>query len=128
MKNSDEGAFDFSLKRPKFKSETSELTGTERGTAIHTFFQYCNFAKAAHTPESEIERMTEMGYISESQADSISVANTKAFFESELYGRIVSAKNVWRERKFIAAVSELDTGRPLVGRHEEFGGNDKGYY
>ena len=126
MKNSDEGAFDFSLKRPKFKSETSELTGTERGTAIHTFFQYCNFAKAAHAPESEIERMTEMGYISESQADSISVANTKAFFESELYGRIVSAKNVWRERKFIAAVSELDTGDRLSDVMKNSGGMIKG--
>lgn len=126
MKNSDEGAFDFSLKRPKFKSETSELMGTERGTAIHTFFQYCDFAKAADDPESEIERMTEMGYISESQADSISVANTKAFFESELYGRIVSAKNVWRERKFIAAVSELDTSDRLSDVMKNSGGMIKG--
>ena len=70
--------------------------------------------------------MTEMGYISESQADSISVANTKAFFESELYGRIVSAKNVWRERKFIAAVSELDTGDRLSDVMKNSGGMIKG--
>ncbi len=110
--NNDE-AFDFVLKRPRFKSDTSVLTGAERGTAIHTFFQYCDFGKAYASPEEEIERMTVMGYISEAEAASISIPNTKAFFSSGLYKRISKAKSVWREKKFMAAVADLDTSEMI---------------
>lgn len=125
-KQNREEKFDFSLKRPRFKSEITELTGTERGTAIHTFFQYCSFENAAENPETEIAQMTEKGYISQPQADSINIPNVSAFFESELYKRISSAKNVWREKKFIASVSELVTDDVISEAMKNSGGMIKG--
>lgn len=103
-----EEAFDFKLKRPKFKSETQKLTGAERGTAIHTFFQYCDFAGAEKNAKAEIADVTAKGYISKAQAESISIENVDAFFKSPLYRRICSSEKYVREKKFMVAVSELD--------------------
>lgn len=99
--------FDFKLKRPSFMSETDRLTGAERGTAIHTFFQYCNFENARNNTENETDRLINMGYINQVQAECINPDKIKAFFESSLYERISNSFSVWREKKFMVAVSQL---------------------
>ncbi len=109
FKQEDE-SFDFELKRPRFISDTKKLTGAERGTAIHTFFQYCDFTSAVTDADSEICRMVDMGYITPAQADSIDRENVAAFFRSDIYARMSSAQRVWREKKFMVAVSELGLG------------------
>lgn len=95
------------LKRPKFIREGNQLTGAEKGTAIHTFFQYCDFEKASENPEEEIKRSVENGYISLQQGKSISKRNVNAFFRSKMYKRIMNSEQIWREKKFTVAVSEL---------------------
>lgn len=118
--------FDFKLSRPRFLSEKKTLTGAERGTAIHTFFQYCSFEKASSDLESEISELVSRGYITETQADSISRENAAAFFGSDLYGRIMRADKIWRERKFMAAVSDLAMDMPLSGAFKNSDGMIKG--
>lgn len=101
--------FDFKLKRPRFISGSKKLTGSERGTAIHTFFQYCDFESARADIRSEIKSVAERGFITAVQAESISCDKASAFFESGLYKRITAAgEKVWRERKFMVAVADLD--------------------
>lgn len=117
---------DFKLKRPRFMSQSDELTGAERGTAIHTFFQYCDFELARTNPQEEISRICDMGYISIPQADSISIENTSAFFESDLYRRIKNADNIWREKKFMVAVSELNIENKLMELFSKTDGMIKG--
>lgn len=119
-------SFDFKLRRPKFMSDTTALTGAERGTAIHTFFQYCSFLNAVEHLADEIERVRQMGYISQNEADSISLDNAKAFFEGELYKRICSADKVWREKKFMAAASQLDIDNELMRKLSSSDGMIKG--
>ncbi len=121
-----EEEFDFRLKRPKFITSASRLTGAERGTAIHTFFQYCDFDKARKDAGAEIFRMIEMGYINQAQADSIDKRNVAAFFESDLYSRIMSAKNLWREKKFMVAVAQLDIENEIMERLKKSDGMIKG--
>ncbi len=122
----EEEHFDFRLRRPKFTSAERTLTGAERGTAIHTFFQYCDFAQARLSPSDEIERIRSMGYISRSEADSIDRGNVSAFFESSLYARISAADRVWRERKFMVAVSQLDIENELMDKLKSSDGMIKG--
>ena len=122
----EEERFDFRLRRPKFTSAERTLTGAERGTAIHTFFQYCDFAQARLSPSDEIERIRSMGYISRSEADSIDRGNVSAFFESSLYARISAADRVWRERKFMVAVSQLDIENELMDKLKSSDGMIKG--
>ena len=118
--------FDFRLRRPRFISGESVLTGAERGTAIHTFFQYCSFESAIEDVDSEIDRIRKMGYITQLQADSISRENVSAFFRSDLYRRIVGAKEIWREKKFMVALSELGMKDVLSERFGSFDGMIKG--
>ena len=118
--------FDFRLRRPRFISGESMLTGAERGTAIHTFFQYCSFESAIEDVDSEIDRIRKMGYITQLQADSISRENASAFFRSDLYRRIVGAKEIWREKKFMVALFELGMKDVLSERFGSFDGMIKG--
>ena len=104
------------LKRPRFKGNTSSLTGAERGTAIHTFFQYCSFEHASTDPEKEIENMKEKGHINEAEASSISINNVRAFFKNHLYKRILSSENYIREKKFMVAVSELNISGEVIDK------------
>jgi ATP-dependent helicase/nuclease subunit A len=121
-----EEKFDFRLRRPKFASADSSLTGAERGTAIHTFFQYCNFDNAINSPDTEIERIMEAGYISRTEAASIDRNNVSAFFESSLYHRISSADKLWREKKFMVAVSQLEIEDELMQKLRHSDGMIKG--
>nr|WP_100218871.1 helicase-exonuclease AddAB subunit AddA [Ruminococcus flavefaciens] len=108
LKEKDE-FFDFRLKRPRFKSkDTGKLTGAERGTAIHTFFQYCDFERAISDVSGEIEEVVKKGYISRAEADSVDKENVSAFFKGELYARIKEAISYTREKKFMVAVSDLE--------------------
>ncbi|MBP5581589.1 MAG: helicase-exonuclease AddAB subunit AddA [Ruminococcus sp.] len=125
LKENDD-SFDFRLKRPRFKAEGTRLTGAERGTAIHTFFQYCDFDNAINSPEAEIENVSQKGYISPAEAESISVENVAAFFSSSLYERIKSSLRYVREKKFMVAVSQLDVENETLERLKKSDGMIKG--
>ncbi|MBR1591755.1 MAG: helicase-exonuclease AddAB subunit AddA [Ruminococcus sp.] len=125
-KFSETEAFDFSLRRPAFISGKSKLTGAERGTAIHTFLQYCDFDRAKASPADEIERIHSLGYISEIQAQSISTGKISAFFGSSLYKRLVSANSCEREKKFMVAVAQLNINNDLMNKLRKSDGMIKG--
>ncbi len=113
LKKEDE-IIDYRLKRPRFKSGEEKLTGAERGTAVHTFFQYCNFERAIADIKAEIADAAENGYITYAQAEAIDVDKASAFFESDLFRRIKAAGDkVWREKKFMVALSQLKIDNEL---------------
>ena len=101
---------DLKLGTPEFMTGGKKLTGADRGTAIHTFFQYCDMNEAKADPSAEVERVRQKGYLNQAQADSIDVSRIRAFFASNLYRRMSSLppEKVRRERKFMAALSDLD--------------------
>lgn len=126
-KFSNEEEFDFRLQRPRFISGTSKkLTGAERGTAIHTFFQYCDFENAIKDTGAEILNMVKAGHITVTEGESINIENVRAFFENDIYKRIISARSYWRERKFMAAISQLDIEAPLMEKLKKSDGMIKG--
>lgn len=86
--------------RPAFLAE-SGLTPTQRGTALHKFMQYCNFEKAHKNVEAEIERLFENEYISLEESEVIDPKQIKAFMNTELFGRILSASQLFREQRFL---------------------------
>ncbi|MEE0060363.1 MAG: UvrD-helicase domain-containing protein, partial [Acutalibacteraceae bacterium] len=49
------------------------LTSAQKGTAMHTFMEYADLLCALVSPQNELKRLTEAGYLSELQAESISV-------------------------------------------------------
>ena len=123
----EETSFDYKLKRPRFISGSRKLTGSERGTAIHTFFQYCDFASACADVKSEIEAVCQRGFITRSQADAIPPRKASAFFSGDIYARIKAAGDkVWRERKFMVTVADLDISSDALAPLKKSDGMIKG--
>ena len=92
------------------KPTHGEFSGAERGTALHTFMQFCDFAAAKSNPAGEIKRLAERQFITEKQAKVIDPKKVSAFFESELYRRIENSPKVWRELRFFHALSAAELG------------------
>lgn len=118
--------FDFYLKRPRFLSEKDRLTGAERGTAIHTFFQYCSFENAIADTESEMQRLVDTGFLTKAQAESIDIEKIRAFFDTDLYRRICNARYVEREKKFTVAAAQLNINDEVFDRLRNSDGMLKG--
>ncbi len=85
--------------RPAFLSK-QELTPAERGTAMHNFMQYADFAAAAASTETEAKRLESAGFLSAEQAASLDHRRLHAFFDSDLYRRIGASDRVMREVPF----------------------------
>lgn len=87
------------LQKPKFMSAES-LTAAERGTAMHTFMQYCDFESALKDVKAEIERLVLIGRLSEKQAEAIDTEKLTAFLESDIVKWALSASEYHREYRF----------------------------
>lgn len=94
-------------KRPRFQQKTTKLTGAERGTAIHTFFQYANWKQAEENPVAEIQRLQQFGFLTAEQANVITAEIVKPFFSDQIYRRMIRAKQVLREQKFLVQCRDL---------------------
>lgn len=95
--------------RPRFMSKVG-LTPAERGTALHKFMQYADYAAAENDLSAELERLYEWEFISEEERDAIDCNALKHFFESDVYRRIKQSDRVLREYKFMV--------RHPYGEHE----------
>lgn len=92
------------------KPQNGTLSGADRGTALHTFMQFCDFEAAKADPKAEIRRLLEKRFISEKQAEVIDPRKIIAFFESGLYLRIERSPKVWRELRFLRGLSAAELG------------------
>lgn len=106
--------FDAPLQKPQFRSSGSKMTGSERGTAVHTFMQYADFEAAASDLSAEIERCRALGRLSARQAAAVMESKIADFFQSELYQRIRNALHIWREQKFMVRICDLQLDGPLA--------------
>lgn len=122
----EEEEFDFQLKRPKFLSEKTKMTGAERGTAIHTFYQYCSFENAIADTKAEVQRLVDGGFLTKHQAEVIDLEKIRAFFRTDLYQRICRAKCVEREKKFTVAAAHLNISDAVFDRLRDSDGMIKG--
>jgi len=86
------------------------LSGAERGTALHTFMQFADFAAAEKSPLAEIARLTRLRYITEKQAAAIDPRKVSAFFAGPLYKRIKGSPWVRRELRFLRSVPAAEFG------------------
>ncbi|MBR5540709.1 MAG: helicase-exonuclease AddAB subunit AddA [Clostridia bacterium] len=85
--------------RPSFLAKQG-LTPAERGTAMHSFMQFADFAAAAASTKQEATRLETNGFLSAEQAASLDHKRLRAFFDSELYRRMGASERVLREVPF----------------------------
>ncbi|MGN1087125.1 MAG: PD-(D/E)XK nuclease family protein, partial [Porcipelethomonas sp.] len=102
----DDSDFETPLKRPEFAGE-SKLTPAEKGTALHKFLQFADFAVLENDISSELERLYNTGYLTKKQKEAVREDDVKAFLNSGVYRRMKECVKVHREKKFLAAIDDL---------------------
>ncbi len=104
--------------RPSFMN-ASGLTPAEKGTALHTFMQFADFAVASVDPEKEADRLCEEGFIGAAAREVLDMERIRAFFAHPLYARLRKADAVWREHAFTVPLSVAAVDPSLSDLAEE---------
>lgn len=94
-----EEAYDRHLDRPAFL-QGEKLTSAEKGTALHAFMQYADFAAARENIKAQLQLLTDEGYLTQAQADSVDIEKARSFIDSELVTRCLNADKVYKEYRF----------------------------
>ncbi|MBQ7218412.1 MAG: PD-(D/E)XK nuclease family protein, partial [Ruminococcus sp.] len=87
------------LSRPAFLSN-EKLNSAEKGTALHAFMQFADFAEAREDIKAELDRLVSGGFITGIQADSIDLARARAFIDGSIVSRCLNAEAVYKEYRF----------------------------
>lgn len=94
------------------------LTPAEKGTAMHTFMQYCDYTAARTDLEQEIVRVQSAGYLRPEEAHALDRQKLTAFFTGDFAARVFGAKAVYRELKVasflpVRALEQVDADDPV---------------
>lgn len=84
--------------KPAFMNK-AEMTPAMRGTAMHTFMQFCNYNLAKDNLDIEIENLVSGGFITEEQGKSLDKKRLASFFNSPLAKRMFNSDKIYREIK-----------------------------
>ena len=98
--------------KPSF-AFTGNMTSAEKGTAMHTFLQYADFARLAQNPMEEKQHLLNINRISKEQFAVISKADINRFLQSKTYQFITSAERVEKEYRFTVNISAKEIGEPF---------------
>lgn len=107
----------FSAEPVFLKNES--LTFAQKGTAMHSALELCDFENARKDFEAELARVVESGKITDAQVQSLNKENLKKFFESELCLRAIKADEVHKEKNFMV---EIDARQVHTDLGDEFDG------
>lgn len=107
---------------PKFSEEIGKYTAAERGTITHSFMELCDFKMASQNLDSELERLVNCGKLSQRKAESIDRRAVIAFFESDIYKRLMSSKNIMREKAFLVKISDINTNGIDMSEYDDTDG------
>ena len=94
-----EKAYDRHLDRPAFL-QGERLTSAEKGTALHAFMQFADFAAAREDITAQLRSLTDAGYLTGAQAESIDIARARSFIDSPLVTRCLNAERIFKEYRF----------------------------
>lgn len=91
------------VSKPQFL-KGSKLSSAEKGTAMHTFMQYCDFDRAVLSLDDEIELLVQKGFLTKEQAEVIDRSNVEKFLHSELMQRMKNSAMMEREYRFTVEI------------------------
>ena len=92
-------AYDRYLDRPAFL-QGEKLTSAEKGTALHAFMQFVDFAAARAELEAQLNHLHADGYLTDAQVNSIDKQRAERFIRSDLVTRCLHADEVYKEYRF----------------------------
>lgn len=89
--------------KPKFLlTESENSTAAEKGTATHTFMQFCNFKELEkeNGVENELSRLVGRSFMSEHDMNLVNKEYLELFRKSSLFEEILKSNRVIREFRF----------------------------
>lgn len=121
-KNTDENLKYYFKEQPLFYNENEKklIFSAERGTAIHKFFEICDFKKAAKGVAAECERLFLLNKLTERDLiiynDVYGLEKLDGFFKSELYKTLIEASDmsedgtpyIFKEQSFLFSAETGD--------------------
>lgn len=113
------GEFEFYFtEKPAFILESSR-TGTQSGTAMHLFMQYCNYEEAACSVDAEVDRLVQNEMLTQTDADLLNRGALNGFFKSDLAARIVHSEKCYREYRLmsflpVSSVENIDSDKKIL--------------
>lgn len=81
-----------------------KLSGAEKGTALHTFVQYCDFEKARISIEDEIKRLIDKGFLTALQGEVLNRKSVSEFLNSDLIESMLHSDMLEREYRFTVEI------------------------
>ena len=79
-----------------------EITAAERGTAMHTFMQFCDFENVMEKGiDDELKRLADDRFLFPSDVEKMDKGKLRRFFESGLAKKMLSSKRIFREKRFM---------------------------
>ncbi len=88
-------------KYPDFMSLDGEKMAAFRGTAMHTFMQFCDFYECKNKSTlEEAKRLLKYGFINFEQFEVLNHTALQKFFQSKLFGEIYASSSVRREERY----------------------------
>ncbi|MBQ8684330.1 MAG: helicase-exonuclease AddAB subunit AddA [Clostridia bacterium] len=97
--------------RPAFLQREG-MTAAQKGTALHTFMQFGDLARAESDLPGEVSRLVEAQFLTPGQGEVLPLDKLHRFLSGGLYARMKAAGQVWREYPFTVSV-EAGTLTPL---------------
>ena len=98
------GDTDVTMTVPNFllREEDENITAAQKGTAMHTFMQFCDFERVLNNGvRSEIEYLANKRFIFDSDKEKMDIYRLEAFFKSDLAKKIMASSRVFREKRFM---------------------------
>ncbi len=96
-------------KIPDFLSQAKTADAAEKGTAMHMFMQFADYSRCT-APQSiadEAQRLTERGFITDSQRKMLDLDKLLKFFKGDFYSRIEKSGEIYREQRFNLEVASF---------------------
>lgn len=114
--------FGEAVQERKAKKAVAGISAADRGTAVHSFMQFCDIKKLAKTSQdkrdeavvSEAKRLCSLGHLTAKQAECADPAIIGRFLDSDLCGRIIRSGNVMREKKFLVKIADLCIDKQIL--------------
>lgn len=114
--------FGEAVQERKAKKTVAGISAADRGTAVHSFMQFCDIKKLAKTSQdkrdeavvSEAKRLCSLGHLTSKQAECADPAIIGKFLDSDLCGRIIRSGNVMREKKFLVKIADLCIDKQIL--------------
>lgn len=99
----------------KDKSRPQGISAAAAGTAVHAFMQYADLKKLyaeKASPDNaiakEAQRLCSLGLLTKIQAECADSSVISGFLNSGLCGRMMNADEIYREKKFLVKISDLN--------------------